>query len=29
VLEGLDFVVDCTAGRLVPRDPEQIVSEIE
>jgi predicted aspartyl protease len=29
VLEELDFVVDCTAGRLVPRDPKQIVSEAE
>ena len=29
VLEDLDFVVDCTAQRLVPRDPKQIVSEIE
>ena len=29
VLEDLDFLVDCTAGRLVPRDPKQIVSEIE
>jgi clan AA aspartic protease len=29
VLETLDFVVDCTNQRLVPRDPKQIVSEIE
>jgi clan AA aspartic protease len=29
VLEDLDFVVDCTNQRLVPRDPKQIVSEIE
>lgn len=29
VLEDLDFVVDCTAGRLVPRDPNQIISEAE
>jgi predicted aspartyl protease len=29
VLEDLDFVVDCTAGRLVPRDPKQVVSEEE
>ena len=29
VLEDLDFVVDCTGQRLVPRDPKQIVSEIE
>jgi predicted aspartyl protease len=26
VLEYPDFVVDCTAGRLVPRDPNQIIS---
>ncbi len=29
VLEDLDFVVDCTQQRLVPRDPRFIVSEIE
>jgi predicted aspartyl protease len=29
VLEELDFLVDCTNGRLVPRDPKQIISEIE
>jgi clan AA aspartic protease len=29
VLEDLDFVVDCTSQRLVPRDPKYIVSEIE
>ena len=29
VLEDLDFLVDCTAQRLVPRDPNQRVSEIE
>jgi predicted aspartyl protease len=29
VLEDLDFVVDCTSQRLVPRDPKQIISEIE
>jgi clan AA aspartic protease len=29
VLEDLDFVVDCTTQRLVPRDPKQITSEIE
>lgn len=29
VLEDLDFLVDCTGQRLVPRDPKQIVSEIE
>ena len=29
VLEELDFLVDCTGQRLVPRDPKQIVSEVE
>jgi hypothetical protein len=29
VLEDLDFLVDCTQQRLVPRDPRFIVSEIE
>ena len=29
VLEDLDFLVDCVGKRLVPRDPKQIVSEIE
>jgi predicted aspartyl protease len=29
VLEDLDFLVDCGAQRLVPRDPNQIVSEAE
>jgi predicted aspartyl protease len=29
VLEDLDFLIDCTAQRLVPRDPKQIVSEAE
>lgn len=29
VLEDLDFVVDCTNQRLEPRDPKQIISEIE
>jgi predicted aspartyl protease len=29
VLEELDFLVDCGAQRLVPRDPNQIVSEAE
>ena len=29
VLEDLDFLVDCTAQRLVPRDPKFVVSEIE
>ena len=29
VLEDLDFLVDCKAQRLVPRDPEYVVNEIE
>jgi len=29
VLEDLDFLVDCAGQRLVPRDPKQIISEIE
>jgi predicted aspartyl protease len=29
VLEDLDFLVDCTGQRLVPRDPKQIISEAE
>lgn len=29
VLEELDLVVDCNRQRLLPRDPERIVSEIE
>jgi predicted aspartyl protease len=29
VLEDLDFLVDCGTQRLVPRDPNQIVSEAE
>lgn len=29
VLEDLDFLVDCNLQRLVPRDPDRIVSEIE
>jgi predicted aspartyl protease len=29
VLEDLDFLVDCTHQRLVPRDPRFVVSEIE
>lgn len=29
VLEDLDFVVDCISQRLLPRDPEKIVSEVE
>lgn len=29
VLEDLDFLVDCAGQRLVPRDPKQIISEVE
>jgi predicted aspartyl protease len=29
VMEVLDFVVDCTAQKLVPRDPRVIVSELD
>jgi predicted aspartyl protease len=29
VLEDLDFLVDCATQRLVPRDPKQIISEVE
>lgn len=29
VLEDLDYLVDCTNQRLVPRDPRFIISEIE
>ncbi|MDX1946013.1 MAG: retroviral-like aspartic protease family protein [Pirellulaceae bacterium] len=29
VLEDMDFIVDCRAQKLVPRDPEMIQSEIE
>lgn len=29
VLETLDFVVDCVAQKVAPRDPKYIVSEIE
>jgi len=29
VLELLDLVVDCTNQRLVPRDPKEIISEVE
>src|SRR5262245_59127282 len=28
VLEDLDLLVDCTTQKLVPRDPDRIVSEI-
>ena len=29
VLEDLDLIVDCQRNRLVPRDPDFIISEIE
>jgi predicted aspartyl protease len=29
VLESLDFLVDCTLQKLVPRDPKYIISEAE
>jgi predicted aspartyl protease len=29
VLEDLDFLIDCGKQRLVPRDPDRIISEIE
>ncbi len=29
VMEDLDFVVDCTARQLVPRDPRYVISELE
>jgi predicted aspartyl protease len=29
ILEDLDFLVDCTHQRLVPRDPRMITAEIE
>lgn len=29
VLEELDLLVDCNRQRLIPRDPERIISEIE
>ena len=29
VLEDLDFLIDCINQRLVPRDPDRIISEIE
>jgi predicted aspartyl protease len=29
VMEDLDFLIDCTGQRLVPRDPNQIISEAE
>ena len=29
VLEELDLLVDCTNNRLIPRDPDRIIAEIE
>lgn len=29
VMEDLDLLIDCTGQRLVPRDPKQIISEVE
>lgn len=29
VLEVLDFVADCRARKLLPRDPNQVIAEIE
>ena len=29
VLETLDYLIDCTIQKLVPRDPQEIVSELE
>jgi|SRR5580658_3785019 hypothetical protein len=29
VLEELDLLVDCVTQRLIPRDPERIISEVE
>jgi clan AA aspartic protease len=29
VLEDLDLLIDCNGQRLVPRDPDRIISEIE
>jgi len=29
VMEDLDLVIDCTTQQLLPRDPKQIISEIE
>jgi predicted aspartyl protease len=29
VLEELDLVVDCTTGKLHPRDPDWILAEVE
>jgi hypothetical protein len=29
VMEELDLIVDCTKNEVRPRDPDQIISEIE
>ena len=29
VMEDLDLIIDCTTQQLLPRDPKQIISEIE
>jgi predicted aspartyl protease len=29
VMEDLDLIIDCTGQQLVPRDPKQIISEVE
>ena len=29
VMEDLDLLIDCVTGRLVPRDPNGIISEVE
>jgi predicted aspartyl protease len=29
VREDLDFLIDCTGQRLIPRDPDRIISEVE
>lgn len=29
VMEDLDLLIDCTGQNLVPRDPKQIISEVE
>lgn len=29
VMEDLDLIIDCTTQQLLPRDPKQIISEVE
>ncbi len=29
VMEDLDLIIDCTGQQLIPRDPKQIISEVE